>query len=207
MNQTFQTKKRKNLNNKKRKEDILKLRSEGKSYKEIQSILNCSKSTISYHCGDGSEKERVRSQTKNRKSIFRKISAFRNRTSKEEFDNQSFRGKVKTFKRSNKHKTHGLVNNISSNYSYQDVLNKIGDNPVCYLTGEKIDLNKPETYNLDHIIPTSKGGTNDLSNLGICIKSANTAKGDLSLDELYKLCEKIIQYKKINENKTKNTKN
>lgn len=194
MNQALNTKKRKNLNNKKRKEDILKLRAEGKSYKEIQSILNCSKSTISYHCGDGSEKERVRSQTKNRKSIFRKISAFRNRTSKEEFDNQSFRGKVKTFKRSNKGKTHGLVNNISSNYSYQDVLDKIGDNPVCYLTGEKIDLNKPHTFQFDHIIPTSKGGTNDLENLNICIKEANFAKGDMSVDELKCLCEKILKH-------------
>lgn len=32
------------------KEDILKLRKEGKSYNEIKNILGCSKSTISYHC-------------------------------------------------------------------------------------------------------------------------------------------------------------
>jgi len=32
--------------------NILKLRSEGKSYDEISELLNCSKSTISYHCSN-----------------------------------------------------------------------------------------------------------------------------------------------------------
>lgn len=32
------------------KEEILKLRKEGKSYNEIKEILKCSKATISYHC-------------------------------------------------------------------------------------------------------------------------------------------------------------
>lgn len=41
------------------KEQILKLRKEGKSYKEIVEILGCSKSTISFHC----------SKLKNNKSI------------------------------------------------------------------------------------------------------------------------------------------
>lgn len=35
----------------KHKEDILKLRAEGKTYKEICNLLNCSKGTISFHCG------------------------------------------------------------------------------------------------------------------------------------------------------------
>ena len=34
------------------KEEILKLRREGKNYNEIVKILNCSKSTISYHCNN-----------------------------------------------------------------------------------------------------------------------------------------------------------
>lgn len=32
------------------KEDILRLRKEGKSYNEIRKILGCAKSTVSYHC-------------------------------------------------------------------------------------------------------------------------------------------------------------
>ena len=48
-------------NNTKRKEDILKLRSQGKTYSEIQEELGCSKSTISYHCGENkTENERVK---------------------------------------------------------------------------------------------------------------------------------------------------
>lgn len=32
------------------KEEIIKLRSEGKTYEEIRKVLNCTKSVISYHC-------------------------------------------------------------------------------------------------------------------------------------------------------------
>lgn len=32
------------------KNDIIQMRNEGKSYREIQKILNCSKGTINYHC-------------------------------------------------------------------------------------------------------------------------------------------------------------
>ena len=32
------------------KNDIIKLRKEGKNYNDISKILNCSKGTISYHC-------------------------------------------------------------------------------------------------------------------------------------------------------------
>jgi DNA-binding CsgD family transcriptional regulator len=32
------------------KNEIIQLRNEGKSYREIQKILNCSRGTINYHC-------------------------------------------------------------------------------------------------------------------------------------------------------------
>lgn len=43
------------------KEQILKLRAEGKTYKEIKDVLGCSKGTIAYHCGDG-QKEKSRNR-------------------------------------------------------------------------------------------------------------------------------------------------
>ena len=49
---------RKKLNNNRHKEDILRLRSEGKSYREIEKALGCSKSNIAYHCDGGKEKSR-----------------------------------------------------------------------------------------------------------------------------------------------------
>lgn len=181
-------------NNTSRKEDILRLRAEGKTYLEIAETLNCSKSVISYHCGSGSEKQRLKKRLKERHPIERKISAFRARQGPDAIKNhERLRAKVKTFKRADYRRTHGLVNNISKNYTYKDVLKKIGKNPTCYLTGEPIDLQKPETYHLDHIVPVSKGGTNDLSNLGICLKEANYAKGDLMVSELKNLCEKILK--------------
>ena len=142
--------------------------------------------------GEGkTEKQRVKKRNKSpQHKLSRKVSAFKCRISR-----TTFRGKLKTFKRRTpKSRTHTIVNNLSENFTTQDVLDKFGDNPVCYLTGTPIDLNKPETYHFDHIIPTSKGGTNDLSNLGICLKEANNAKSDLSLDELKQLCKKILNY-------------
>jgi transposase len=41
----------------KHKEEIFRLRSEGKSYREIQSILGCSKGTIAYHLGENQRKK------------------------------------------------------------------------------------------------------------------------------------------------------
>jgi len=180
-------------NNTRRKEEILRLRELGKTYNEIKDILGCSKSVISYHCGEGkTEKQRVKKRNQSTQhKLSRKVSAFKCRISR-----KIFRGKLKTFKRRNpKSRTHTIVNNLSENFTTQDVLDKFGDNPVCYLTGTPIDLNKPETYHFDHIIPTSRGGTNDLSNLGICLKEANYAKNDLSLDELYELCKSILNHR------------
>lgn len=59
------------------KEDILKLRKEGKSYSEIKSILGCSKSTISYHCADGQKEKSKLRQQKTKKSNKYKILSLR----------------------------------------------------------------------------------------------------------------------------------
>jgi hypothetical protein len=42
------------------KEQILKLRSEGKSYDQIVAILKCSHATVWYHCNPTAKKERQR---------------------------------------------------------------------------------------------------------------------------------------------------
>ena len=47
------------------KEQILKLRQEGKTYKEITEILGCVKSTISYYCGKNQKQKML-----NRKKIY-----------------------------------------------------------------------------------------------------------------------------------------
>lgn len=181
--------KRKNFTNTPRKADILRLRAEGKSYREIEEELNCSRSTISYHCGNGNEKTRVMRNNKKRTCLARKVNSFKSQKTSE-----SVRIKLKGFK-SRGSSGKGEVNNISKNYTVKDVINKLSLAPICYLTGREIDINDGSTYHLDHIIPTSKGGTNDLSNLGICIADANIAKGSLPLEEFYSLCEEILAWR------------
>ena len=51
----------------KHKEEIFRLRSEGKSYREIQAELGCSKGTIAYHLGEN-QKERYHQRTNRRRT-------------------------------------------------------------------------------------------------------------------------------------------
>ena len=51
------------------KENILRLRNEGKSYNEIVSILGCSKATVSYHCSDSVKENFKKYRNINRKKV------------------------------------------------------------------------------------------------------------------------------------------
>lgn len=180
-------------NNKRRKEDILRLRNQGKSFRQISKELGCSKSVISYHCGNGSEKVRVARNNKSANPICKKVNSFKSRCSKASYE--TFKRKLKGFKRKSSNQSHSIVNNISKNYSCKDVVEKIGKNPRCYLTGKKINLNDSSSYHLDHVKPTAKGGNNNLYNLNICVAEANVAKGQLSLNQFYKLCEGVLKWR------------
>lgn len=87
-----------------------------------------------------------------------------------------------------------------------EVAKKILSNPVCYLTGELIDFSNAGSYHFDHIIPKSKGGKSSLENLGLTIKDANFAKGNLTIKELLALCKKILRnFKKKGKKMNKST--
>ncbi len=79
-------------------------------------------------------------------------------------------------------------------FTPQDIINKFGDNPQCYLTGKLIDIYKPRTYQFDHIIPVAKGGDNSLSNLGICTKQVNSSKTDMTPEEYIELCKEVLTH-------------
>jgi hypothetical protein len=83
---------------------------------------------------------------------------------------------------------------IDGNFSADDIINKFGDEPTCYLTGVKIDIYATSSYHFDHIIPVSRGGSNTLDNLGICSKHVNLAKRDMTPDEFIFMCKQVVKH-------------
>ena len=61
----------------KHKDEILRLRSEGRSYNEIQKELGCSKGTISYHLGVGQKDKTLNRQKDNRNNIRKYIQEYK----------------------------------------------------------------------------------------------------------------------------------
>jgi hypothetical protein len=173
------------------KEDILKLREEGKSYKQIQRILGCSLSTISYHCGDGQkEKNRIRVQ-KNRTSDVGVLLVKVNRFVRRQVYNKSrdFMRRIGSGRGKRE-----FSDTMDYLFSVDDLLLKIGNNPICYLSGRKINITKPFSYNLDHIIPPRISIDNSLANCNIATREANMAKGDMTKDDFIQLCKEVCEF-------------
>lgn len=178
------------------KDKILELRAEGKTYNEICEILGCSKSTVSYHCGEGQKEKQRRRMQKSRKdnvmlrkteSFKRPSASFRKRRPETETDSKTLlRYKVNAFK--DKRRSDG------ESFTYHDVQDVFGEVTRCYLTGREIDLREPKTYQFDHIVPASRGGDNSLTNLGIACSEANRAKSDMTVDEFVALCKDVLEY-------------
>lgn len=175
---------------------ILELRNNGLSYNEIVKKLNCSKGTISYYCGNNQKQKNLNRQIKNRKSnpLNVKLATFNSRSyNKIQRDIQDLRSiDKKLYKKIVKFTCSRKAGNILM-FSLAELKEKIGTNPKCYLTGRDINLLDSKSYNLDHIIPVSKGGDNSLENCGLTCKQANMAKTDMTINEFYKLCEDVIK--------------
>jgi 5-methylcytosine-specific restriction endonuclease McrA len=188
------------------KNQILELRNKGYSYDYISKKLNCSKGTICYHCGEG-QKNKVRlRQLKNRglkNPLHNKIQVFLYKKYKNK--NKIRKNKTSIYNILNKkittfHKIYNgrkCIKKEKFMFTEKELLKKIGENPKCYLTGKSIDLLDSKSYQLDHIIPRSKGGPNSLDNCQIACKEANYAKGNLMLDEFFELCKSVLKYNKI----------
>jgi CRISPR/Cas system Type II protein with McrA/HNH and RuvC-like nuclease domain len=175
------------------KEKIIQLRNEGKTYKQIKEILNCSKSTISYYCGDNQkEKTKIRTKKRRENSLLKKVEDFKYRKSR------SNKEKIRRFNK--RDFGHTINKDIELTFLWSDVLNKFGEDTFCYLSGEKINLLN-DNYSLDHIIPNSRGGDNSLNNLGITNEIVNRMKTDLKPDEFIFWCVKILEFNGYSVNK------
>ena len=161
----------------KHKEIILELRKKGYSYNEIASRLNCSKGTIAYHCGEGvKEKTHQRAQRdRDDDFLFRRACV--------DWGLQNDKDWFRKGKPTRKKAVEEL----------RGVIKEVYDNK-CYLSGRPLDMKWGKNLEFDHIIPKSKGGSNNLDNLGLCTREANGAKQDLSLDELFELCKDILEH-------------
>ena len=153
------------------KEQILKLKSEGLSYNEIKKIVGCSKSTISYYCGENQIKKAV-----DRVKKQRKLNPWLHKT--ERFVKE-FEGKNITYNKRGDFDRKKLKEYLSS-------INK------CYLTGRPIDIEDFNSYEFDHIVPRKLGGASSFENLGIAKPEANRAKSDLTLEEFILLCKDVL---------------
>lgn len=160
------------------KEQILKLRTQGKSYKDIVKELGCSIATVSYHCGKG-QKDKVLSRG-------RKLKATNLHIVKSKVDTYVSRiaDNAKPF-----NKIH-----IKRGKDHQALVDKILSNPVCYLTGRTLDLADRKSFSIDHIIPFHISADNSITNAGLSSRDANMSKAHLTLEEYILLCKEVLEY-------------
>jgi len=191
------------MNKEDKKAEILRRRSLGHSYRQIQKETGYSKGTISYYCGQGVKERqqyRQRHYKKNRHPLIGKIQRFKELYKQPVCSNvKSSSQALANTKISNFRKIKGegdvIMRDINTKFTLQDIIDKYGTHPRCYLTGEQVDLNNAMTYQLDHIVPRSKGGKGTLDNLGITTPRANSMKGDMLVDEYTEECIKHLKHK------------
>lgn len=173
---------------------IFELRDLGYSYKQIANELSCSKSTVAYHLGDG-QKQKAKNRVYKRRSLshpyLRKLEFFLSgKKNNYKFkNNQTVKALLQTKVYSFFQKDYKAIM-----FSVDDVINKFGEKPKCYITGIDIDIYQPKTYHFDHILPISRGGANTLDNLGLCTREANMAKSAMTYEELVVFCKQVVDY-------------
>jgi hypothetical protein len=84
-------------------------------------------------------------------------------------------------------------NTTSNEDLIKEFIKRYGVYPKCELTGKLINLNLSHTYELDHIIPISKGGESTFENMQIVLSSVNRMKAHYDLDEFITICNLVAK--------------
>ena len=74
----------------------------------------------------------------------------------------------------------------------------VRDKGRCGICGQFVP---PNAYTIDHIVPISKGGTYDYSNLQCCCSACNRMKADIMPDDLVDKMLEIMEYQAEKGNK------
>lgn len=61
----------------------------------------------------------------------------------------------------------------------------------CALSGVELT---PDTASIDHKIPISRGGLNDISNLWILEANINRAKNTMTVEEFIQMCRDVTEF-------------
>lgn len=179
---------------------VRQLRAEGKTHKEIMSLLGCCRSATYYHCDENSKEKSLISTKKHRNKahpFLDKTQRFLSKKKRVGIPIDKYQDKlilVIYHKHRSFHQCRKTKKTMESSFTPEDVIKKFGNNTICYLTGRAIDITKGRSYNFDHKIPVSRGGDNSIDNLGICTKQVNMAKSDLTPEEFFSLCKEVLEY-------------
>ena len=79
-------------------------------------------------------------------------------------------------------------------FSEQDLLNKFEGRHHCYLSGRPVDLTNGSTYELDHVLPYTRGGANTLDNCELIHPDINSLKLNRTNEELFALMKEILEF-------------
>jgi len=159
------------------KDQILALRQDGKTLAQIKLELQCSFSTVAYHL-----------YHKTRRSTVKRVYNRRRLKPRTDWDNILYRKYCQFFRLG--HYRDKIVD--KKTFSFETLCASLDKHPVCYLTGRPVNLSDPKDFSLDHKLPVSRGGLNDLSNLGVASATANVAKNSLTESEFVELCTQVL---------------
>lgn len=163
------------------KEQVLALRQEGKTLQQIRHQLGCSLSTVAYHIY-GKAKMSTRKRVYARRKL---VGRFENKT-----QNSVLYSKYYQFFRIGKWRKFLQA----PTFTFQELLKALPDKPTCYLTGTPVNYADPKSYSLDHVIPSSRGGSNGLSNLKVASAIANRSKSDMTDVEFVEFCKRVLEH-------------